>query len=299
PSVASEIRTILSRYERSVDCEIQSRATEFDKLLSKELDSVRAGVVERMPAPEYSDVPYEEYVLNPTAMRMKALTLIRRPAIQPADLIGGATASAEAEAQKAAETNKQSVMADLLNLMDDAPSAKSGPMSPTSPPTQTHQQAPPLLSSASANALADLLGGASISPTASLSPGSETAANFSSADLDKEYEVYNANGIRITLTPSKKQKAPAIVEILATFYNSSEMAISDLNFLVAVPKSQKLQIMPPSGQHITAGSTVTQQVKIANPSKTALRLRMKLAFTTDGQKIEKMFDYAGFPSTVV
>ncbi|KAJ1797251.1 clathrin associated protein complex large subunit, partial [Coemansia sp. RSA 2399] len=125
PSVASEIRTVLSRYERSVDCEMQSRATEFDKLLSKELDSVRAGVVERMPAPEYSDVPYEEYVLNPTAMRMKALTLIRRPAIQPDDLIGGATASAEAEAQKAAETNKQSVMADLLNLMDDAPSARA------------------------------------------------------------------------------------------------------------------------------------------------------------------------------
>ncbi|KAJ1782861.1 clathrin associated protein complex large subunit [Coemansia sp. RSA 2399] len=191
-------------------------------------------------------------------------------------------------------------MADLLNLMDDAPSARANLVPPTSPPTQTHQQAQsPPPSSASANALADLLGGASISPTAILSPGSETSANFSFADLDKEYEVYNANGIRITLTPSKKQKAPAIVEILATFYNSSEMAISDLNFLVAVPKSQKLQIMPPSGQHVTAGSTVTQQVKIANPSKTALRLRMKLAFTTDGQKIEKMFDYAGFPSTVV
>ncbi|KAJ1667980.1 clathrin associated protein complex large subunit [Coemansia sp. RSA 1813] len=299
PSIASEIRSVLSRYERSVDCEIQSRATEFDKLLSKELDSVRAGVVERMPAPEYSDVPYEEYVLNPTAMRMKALTLIRRPAIQPADLIGDAAASAEnaeAKAQKAVETNKQSVMSDLLNLMDDAPSANAD-TEPSQPPAQSHQHAPP--SSASANALADLLGGATISPTSILSPGSETSANFSSADLDKEYEIYNTNGLRITLTPSKKQKAPAIVEILATFYNSSEMPISDLNFLVAVPKSQKLQIMPPSGQHVSAGSTVTQQVKIANPSKTALRLRMKLAFTTDGRNIERMFDYSGFPSTVV
>ncbi|KAJ2547652.1 clathrin associated protein complex large subunit, partial [Coemansia sp. RSA 1933] len=302
PSITSEIRTVLSRYERSVDCELQSRATEFDKLLSKELDGVRAGVVERMPAPEYSDVPYEEYVLNPTAMRMKALTLIRRPAIQPDDLIGdaaGSADSAEVEARKNAESNKQSVMSDLLNLMDDAPSSSAAPAQSMSPTQTHHHQQQQQQNSASANALADLLGGASISPTAVLSPGSETAADFSSVGLDKEYEVYNANGIRITLTPSKKQSAPAIVDILATFYNSSDMAISDLSFLVAVPKSQKLQIMPPSGQHVSAGSTVTQQVKIANPSKSALRLRMKLAFATDGQKVENMFDYAGFPSTVV
>ncbi|KAJ1733410.1 clathrin associated protein complex large subunit [Coemansia sp. Benny D160-2] len=297
PSIVSDIRSILSRYESSMDCELQSRATEFDKLLSKELESVRAGVVERMPAPEYNDVPYEEYVLNPTAMRMKALTVIRRPAIQPADLIGDTAASAEAEARRAAETNKQLVMSDLLNLMDDAPSAAAAPGSPQSPAqTQQHAAQP---SSTPANALADLFGAASISPAASTLPGSEAAANFSSADLDKEYEVYNSNGLRITLTPSKKQKAPTVVDILATFYNNSEMAISDLNFLVAVPKSQMLQIQPPSGQHVSSGSTVTQQVKVANPSKSALRLRMKLTFTTDGQKVENMFDYSGFPSSVV
>ncbi|KAJ2761571.1 clathrin associated protein complex large subunit [Coemansia sp. BCRC 34490] len=297
PSIVSDIRSILSRYESSMDCELQSRATGFDKLLSKELESVRAGVVERMPAPEYNDVPYEEYVLNPTAMRMKALTVIRRPAIQPADLIGDTAASAEAEARRAAETNKQSVMSDLLNLMDDAPSAAAAPGSPQSPAQKQQHAAQP--SSTPANALADLFGAASISPAASTSPGSKTAANFSSADLDKEYEVYNSNGLRITLTPSKKQKAPTVVDILATFYNNSEMAISDLNFLVAVPKSQMLQIQPPSGQHVSSGSTVTQQVKVANPSKSALRLRMKLTFTTDGQKVENMFDYSGFPSSVV
>ncbi|KAJ2526483.1 hypothetical protein EV175_007647, partial [Coemansia sp. RSA 1933] len=157
-----------------------------------------------------------------------------RPAIQPDDLIGDAAGSAdpaEVEARKNAESNKQSVMSDLLNLMDDAPSSSAAPdqsMSPTQTRQQQQQQ-----NSTSANALADLLGGASISPTAVLSPGSETAADFSSAGLDKEYEVYNANGIRITLTPSKKQSAPAIVDILATFYNSSDMAISDLSFLVA------------------------------------------------------------------
>ncbi|KAJ1992855.1 clathrin associated protein complex large subunit [Coemansia spiralis] len=300
PSILSSIRQTLSNHKHSMDCETQQRATEFDKLLSNELDSVRTGVVERMPAPEYADVPYEEYVLNPTAMRMKALTIIKRPAIQPADLIGDEAASAanaEAAAQKAAEANKQSVMSDLLNLMDEAPATSTvSTLSPSPSTTSPVAQQAPLQS---ANTLADLLGGASISPPTNVSPAAETTAAFSSADFGKEYEVYNSNGIRITLTPSKKPKAPAVVELLATFYNEGEVAISELNFLVAVPKSQKLQILPPSGQHVSAGSSVTQHIKIANPSKTHLRLRMKLSFMADGQNNESMFDYSGFPSTVV
>ncbi|KAJ2580665.1 clathrin associated protein complex large subunit [Coemansia sp. RSA 1836] len=293
PATVSSVRSALSKHSQSMDVESQMRAAEFGKLLSQELDAVRAGVVDRMPAPEYTDVPYEEYVLNPTAMRMKALTIIKRPAMQPTDLVEGESA-AEAAARAAAEASKQSVVSDLLNLMDEAPAtmATATAATPASKPV---------------DALADLLGGATISPAAtaaSRQPAAQHMASpieggFATEGLDSEYEIYSAHGLRITLTPSKKAKLPAVVDLLATFYNEGEMAVSDLNFLVAVPKSQKLQIQPPSGQHISVGATVTQLVRVSNPTKTAIRLRIKLGFTVDGRAQESMLEFSGFPASVV
>ncbi|KAJ2741494.1 clathrin associated protein complex large subunit [Coemansia sp. BCRC 34301] len=287
----SSIRAALGKHSHSMDVETQMRATEFSKLLSQELDAVRAGVVDRMPAPEYTDIPYEEYVLNPTAMRMKALTIIKRPAMQPVDLAVGESA-AEAAARAAAEASKQSVVSDLLNLMDEAPGIAS---------TSAAAGAKPV------DALADLLGGVALSPSvkAVSPPATQHVASPTSGDggfaaegLDSEYEIYNAHGLRITLTPSKKAKLPTVVDLLATFYNEGEMAVSDLNFLVAVPKSQKLQIQPPSGQHISVGATVTQLVRVSNPTKSAIRLRVKLGFVVDEQARENMFEFSGFPPSV-
>ncbi|KAJ1960531.1 clathrin associated protein complex large subunit [Dipsacomyces acuminosporus] len=304
PAVVASIRSTLEKHTRSMDTETQARSTEFAKLLSRELDSVRSGVVDRMPVPEYVDVPYEEYVLNPTAMRMKALTIIRKPAIPASDLLGTnapseADASAAAAA-KAAEANKQSVVSDLLNLMDDGPATAS---SPAPGPAQSQAK--------DASLLSDLLGGTSISSTTSspaippsaqqsqTPPANALADAAASADLNKEYEIHNSNGVRITFTPSRKPKLPTVIDLLATFYNEGSEAISGLNFLVAVPKSQKLQILPPSGQSIAAGTSVTQMIRVSNPSKTAIRLRMRLSFSTPSQNHESMFEYSSFPPTIV
>ncbi|KAJ2890209.1 clathrin associated protein complex large subunit [Coemansia aciculifera] len=245
-----------------------------------------------MPAPEYTDVPYEEYVLNPTAMRMKALTIIKRPAMQPVDVVAGESA-AETAARAAAEASKQSVVSDLLNLMDEAPAP---------PPPQS--LSPGGGGSAKlVDALADLLGGVTVtSPTvqqhAVMSPPA-TTSSVDVAGLDVEYEIFKGHGLRVTLTPSKRDKLPLVVDLLATFYNEGEMAVSELNFLVAVPKSQKLQIQPPSGQHISVGANVTQLVRVSNPTQTAIRLRIKLGFVVGEQKQESMFEFSGLPASVV
>ncbi|KAJ2188446.1 clathrin associated protein complex large subunit, partial [Coemansia sp. RSA 530] len=242
----------------------------------------------RMPVPEYAEIPYEEYVLNPTAMRMKALTIIKRPAMDPADLIGAsAGGDAKAAAAAAAEASKQSVVSDLLNLMDEAP-----PAATSSPPPQQQSKM---------DSIADLLSSTSLSPIptsqAVTSPRTMHAIT-SNDDLDREYEVFNSNGLKILLTPSKRPSAPQVLDIQAKFVNAGESAISELAFLVAVPKSQKIQIHPPSGQHISAGASVEQLLRVSNPGKSAVRLRMKVAFVADGEKHESMFDYGGFPASV-
>ncbi|KAJ1728973.1 clathrin associated protein complex large subunit [Coemansia biformis] len=291
PELVASARETYSRHVHAADAEIQARAAEFDRLLGHELDGVRAAVVERMPVPEYADVPYEEYVLNPTAMRMKALTVIRRPAIQPADLI---TAGTESEAQ-VDSANKASVARYLFNLMEESPDAPP-------PDAPAPRQAP----GGAADSIADLLSSTSLSPPLSISPNvmSPVAAaaavpdDAGTADLDKEYDVYNKGGMRITMTPSKKPRLPAVVDLMTKFYNEGDCAMSALNFLVAVPKSQKIQIHPPSGQHISVGSSVTQLLRVSNPTKAALRLRMKIMFDSNGQKYEDTFDFGGFPPSI-
>ncbi|KAJ1866867.1 clathrin associated protein complex large subunit [Coemansia sp. RSA 989] len=295
PSVLSSVRSALAYHTHSMDQEVQARAVEFEKLLGNELDAVRAAVMERMPLPEYAEVPYEEYVLNPTAMRMKALTVIKRPAIKPEDLIGDAPAGgskAAANAAAAAEANKQSVVSDLLNLMDEAPVA-----APSSPPAQSQQPR----QQSKMDSIADLLSSTTLSPipaSSQVTSPVSASAIIDNDDLGKDYTVFNEHGLEITLTPTKKPNTQ-VIDLLAKFTNVGENAISDVAFLVAVPKSQKIQIHPPSGQHISVGANITQLLRVSNPSKSAIRLRMKVSFTEDGQKHESMFDYSGFPPSIV
>ncbi|KAJ2713942.1 clathrin associated protein complex large subunit [Coemansia spiralis] len=293
PEVVASIRETYERHAHSADAEIQARAAEFDRLLGRDLNGVRAAVVERMPAPEYTDIPYEEYVLNPTAMRMKALTVIRRPAIRPEDLAAAGVGSTPAATGPLSNhTSKESMATFLVNLMEES----------------QQQQQPPPPPSKPTESVADLLGSMTLSPLSEssgvLSPSGGVAATFSDngatvAGLDKEYEVYNKNGLRITMTPSKKPQAPTVVDLQAEFYNDGDGAMSGLNFLVAVPKSQKIQIHPPSGQHISVGSFVTQLLRVSNPTKTALRLRMKIVYELDDQRHDDMADFGGFPASIV
>ncbi|PIA13896.1 ARM repeat-containing protein [Coemansia reversa NRRL 1564] len=275
PTVVTAINYALSKHTRASDAEEQARAVEYSRLMRSDLDAVRPAVVERMPAPEYKEIPYDEYVLNPTAMRMKALVLATRPAAHSADLIGE-------EAQPAAAASSQTVVSDLLSLMDETPSAPA----PASPQPAN-----------SSDAIADLLSTTSLSPPLSAVP--TTLEPVSPVGLDREYDVLRKHGFYLTLKPSKRPDQPDVIDLLATFRNNGESAISDLSFLVAVPRSQKIHIHPPSGQHISVGSEVTQRLRVSNPSHAAIRLRMKISYNSDGQHHEEMLDYSGFPSSIV
>ncbi|KAJ2378818.1 hypothetical protein GGI05_006683 [Coemansia sp. RSA 2603] len=55
----------------------------------------------------------------------------------------------------------------------------------------------------------------------------------------------------------------------------------------------------PSAQNIACGMSATQIVRVANPTRAPVRLRMKLSYVADGRQHQTMFDFSGFPSTVV
>jgi hypothetical protein len=83
---------------------------------------------------------------------------------------------------------------------------------------------------------------------------------------------YDKNGLSITLDATRSGD---VVTVLINFLNATNVDLSGLMFQVAVPKSMKLQILPPSSTLIRAGEGATQTIKIANPTKVCLFLVLK------------------------
>nr|CAG8534858.1 11428_t:CDS:10 [Entrophospora candida] len=85
------------------------------------------------------------------------------------------------------------------------------------------------------------------------------------------YVAYNKNGFKITLKPSKNIDNPNLLDILVTFLNVGVgSSVQNLLFQAAVPKTQKLQMQPPSATTIIPGSSATQLIRVMNPAKNCL-----------------------------
>ncbi|OMJ22019.1 AP-1 complex subunit gamma-1 [Smittium culicis] len=118
--------------------------------------------------------------------------------------------------------------------------------------------------------------------------------------FNHNYTAYSKNGLIISLTPSKSATNPDIIDILSNFENSGSETISNLNFQVAVPRSLKLQMLPPSGNSIEPNSgNVTQIFRISNPSKAQIRLRMKISFRYGSNSFDEIAEFGSFGSIVV
>lgn len=133
------------------------------------------------------------------------------------------------------------------------------------------------------NALGDLFGGPSLLTTTAVQPSSSVATNNAFSDLfgggdllsssapppaaaAKNYTCYSNNGLLISMTPNLANGL-SNVDITSKFTNSGSSPIIGLNFQVAVPKSLKLQMLPPSNTTVAPGLTETQTMKIENPTK--------------------------------
>lgn len=155
---------------------------------------------------------------------------------------------------------------ELFGSMNVSPSA--------SIPVKSQVKAP--VQSAANDLLGDLFGdGKSTSstaprPTSKSDPlGDLFGSNISSSTktaTNKAYTCYSKNGLLITMVPSRVPSSTK-VDITAHFTNSGGSPISSLAFQVAVPKSLKLLMNPPSNTTISPGGKETQTMKIDNPSK--------------------------------
>jgi AP-1 complex subunit gamma-1 len=90
--------------------------------------------------------------------------------------------------------------------------------------------------------------------------------------------------------------------LLAHFTNTTNTPIHGMNLQVAVPKFVKMELEPPTSTTIPPSNNmnanaVTQKVTVTNSmlGTKNLVLKLKIGFTSNGQKIEQMATCSGFP----
>lgn len=175
-----------------------------------------------------------------------------------------------------------------------APSATVAPLPPmntggmdlfgASPAPAMQQSAPTV----------DLFGS---SPVAAAAPAPPVSSNprvpaFSYNGLSAEFEYSKPD-------PMNPQKS----ELVAYFKNTTGAPIHGLNLQVAVPKYVQMQMDPPTSTivpPVSGGNVkpVTQRITVTNSmvGTKNLILKLKISFTSNGQKMEQMATASGFPA---
>ncbi|XP_020821778.1 AP-1 complex subunit gamma-like 2 isoform X3 [Phascolarctos cinereus] len=169
-------------------------------------------------------------------------------------------------------------------------SPKREVQSPTEPPTSNLLDLLDLLDSAS--------GDAQPPPALDLMPGGsllhllDLPSNTPSLAPIPGLKVFDREGLQISLSFVRPPETPALLLITATASNTSKSDVTHFVFQAAVPKSFQLQLQIPSGDTVPAqgGPPITQVLRVLNPNKAPLRMRLRLAYNHFGQSVQEIFE---------
>nr|KAJ3421163.1 clathrin associated protein complex large subunit [Polyrhizophydium stewartii] len=304
PAVLEQAKALIARYRVNIEVEIQQRAVEFTQIL--ELDrETRVALLEPMPVLESA---VAEEALKGTGAS-PANTTPTTPGLlsggaagglgAAGDLLGndlaglalgGAAGAASAggiydlvfggtSGTSAAAGGAGAKSENIMNLLGGI-GLGGGPAAAPAPAAAGFGGV-----SKQSDLLGDLFGGgppapapaataapAALDPLADLFGGpAPTVASTPAVAAAKAYPSYNKLGLSITLTPTKE--SATATNVVASFYNSGAAGtVSNLSFLVAIPKSLRLE----------------------NPSRVPIRLRLKIAFTAGGQSVDEIVEFSSF-----
>jgi AP-1 complex subunit gamma-1 len=174
-----------------------------------------------------------------------------------------------------------------LDLFGAPPSSAMTSMLPMSSPMDLFGAAP----SIQQNQAMDLFSSSSSPAPAA---GGVRVPALTHAGLSIEFECVKPE----SFDPSKSV-------LIAHFNNTTNSPILGMNLQVAVPKYVKMELEPPSSTTIPPSSnpmnattsSVTQKVTVTNSmlGTKNLVLKLKIGFTSNGQKVEHMATCSGFP----
>uniref|UniRef100_A0A3P8RN74 Golgi associated, gamma adaptin ear containing, ARF binding protein 3a n=1 Tax=Amphiprion percula TaxID=161767 RepID=A0A3P8RN74_AMPPE len=202
-----------------------------------------------------------------------------------------------------------------LTLLDLGSANKSGVTSTTSsslitggmqgwstpPPTKSQADDSPLLRS-----LSPILPLSQASP--SRGPEVSLADVFVPLDAIKPSKVcpvtaYDKNGFRLLLhfATDCPPGRPDVLVMVASMLNTAPQPVRNIVLQVAVPRTMKVRLQPPSGTELASfnpilpPAAITQVMLLASPLKEKVRMRYKLTFMLGEQPITEVGEVNEFP----
>ncbi|XP_037690508.1 AP-1 complex subunit gamma-like 2 isoform X2 [Choloepus didactylus] len=110
-------------------------------------------------------------------------------------------------------------------------------------------------------------------------------------------KVFEREGLQLNLSFVRPPGTPTLLLITATATNSSGDDVTHFICQAAVPKNFQLQLQAPSGDTVPArgGLPITQLLRILNPNKAPLRLKLRLTYSHFGQSVQEIFEVNNLP----
>ncbi|KAK7074881.1 hypothetical protein SK128_020694 [Halocaridina rubra] len=310
------IQQVVSAFGSHLNIELQQRGIEYSQLFTKH-SHMRGPLLERMPPFEGTKAGREEgkaaltngidsspdnqALLNDlTTLNNNTNDSYESNALL--DLLGGMEPG---DGDKVQPTN--TVTTGVTPIVPAAPSSNAdildllggldtGPTMPSAISNVNITVAPNQLpSNGNASFLLDgLLNNSTsvTSPVTSLQNFNNISSPVSQQSSIPGINAYDKNGMKLDMT-FEVQESLTTINMQAT--NNTGSQVTDFLFQAAVPKSLQLQMLNPSSTTLAPSGTLSQVIKVNNPNKVALRMRIKLSWTANGSQIQDQGEISNFP----
>nr|CAD7440309.1 unnamed protein product [Timema bartmani] len=287
------IRQIIDLFGSHLHIELQQRGVEFSQLFRK-YEHLRPALLERMPPME-------------SGRQTNGTSGLTNGETEDVDPIMGEEGNLLVGERKLGETPDSSALLDLLEGPDAGGKPDVRPPEPIKQPTTNMD-------------LLDLLGGLDLgsptpdgqNPPPPLPVQNNGLFNINQSSnflvdglLGSPSEVtntlpritaYEKNGLKITFSLERQQDNSSTTIITMSAVNDSLGPISEFLFQAAVPKTFQLQMLSPSGTVLSPAGLVTQVLKITNPNKAPLRMRIRVSYSVDGLTVQDQAEVNNFPA---
>ncbi|XP_022106671.1 AP-1 complex subunit gamma-1-like isoform X2 [Acanthaster planci] len=293
------IKKMTAPYTQSLDTELQQRSVEFNALVTSH-DNMRSGLLERMPPMERKEEKQvngdvngereDRKPMKPPSVQQESKGLLELLDNPGAPVPNAGFSLSPTHIQKTEPTSSGGELLDLLDTLD---------LSAPAPVTPSLQPLAPVSSQPAPVNIMDALG--TLEPMPAQQPQADLLGglvnNFTGPSIPSIIAVENAN---LKVEFAFEREAPERVAIMLKATNPTPNPVTSFLFQAAVPKTFQLELLTPSGDVIPPNNSgaVTQTIKVTNPTRQAMRMRYKMAFTIIGQTIQDQGEVSNFPPTL-
>lgn len=304
PNATPKIQDIIDSLTVHMEIDLQQRGVEFSQLFSK-FENMRSALLEPMPPMERSEQSANEANNELVNGNDNSESLLGGDNLadiggNSISLIGNALNSTQnqnslldlidssaPESQPASNTKGQDSLLDLLGGLDMTSTSSNPIIPPNNNLLDGLMNSAPMpampMTSTSSGGLDDLL--------------SNNLNGHSSNNSIPSLCGYNKNDISITFHFDRPDLNS--INMNLNIVNSSPSLVSDFSLQAAVPKSMQLEILAASSTEIGAnGGSISQVLKVNNPNKAAVKMRLKVSFVRDGQQVQDQGEVSNFPAVL-